>query len=159
MPAELDRPTSGVFAERLWPGPGVWLVTVGLAGMLTLSFVPVRLSVAVGVGLVALVAFVALGIVTAPRIEVGNGELRAGAAHISLALLGEVQVLDPGMRAHELGPALDARAHVCLRTWIGTAIRVEVTDPLDPTPYWIVSTRRPGALAAAVEQKATKPRS
>ncbi|GLV74094.1 hypothetical protein Shyhy02_20960 [Streptomyces hygroscopicus subsp. hygroscopicus] len=37
-----------------------------------------------------------------------------------------------------------------LRSYIPTALRVEVTDPEDPTPYVYVSTRNPEALAAAL---------
>lgn len=154
MPADLNHPTSAVFAERLWPGPAVWIVTVGLAVMLTISFVPVRLGLALGLGAAALVAGLVLGLVTAPRVEVAGGELRAGSAHIPLDLLGPVRVLDREATGHELGPALDARAYVCLRSWIGTAVRIEVRDPLDPTPYWVVSTRRPEALAAVLAQQA-----
>jgi hypothetical protein len=29
-------------------------------------------------------------------------------------------------------------------------VRVELTDPEDPTPYWLVSSRRPDALARAL---------
>jgi len=150
MPADLHRPTSTVFAERLRPGPGVWVVTVGLAGMLTLSFVPVGLGLALGVGAAALVVGIVLGLATAPRVEVSDGELRAGSARIPLDLLGPVRVLDREAIRYELGPALDARAYVCLRSWIGTAVRIEVRDPLDPTPYWVVSTRRPESLIAVL---------
>lgn len=34
---------------------------------------------------------------------------------------------------------------------MATAVRVEVLDPEDPTPYWVVSTRRPMELAASLE--------
>ena len=37
-----------------------------------------------------------------------------------------------------------------LRSYIPTALRVEVTDPQDPTPYVYVSTRDPEALSAAL---------
>jgi len=153
MPADLDRPTSALFAERLRPGPGMWIVTVGLASMLLISFVPLGLGLALGLGAAALVAGAVLGLATAPRVEVAGGELRAGSAHIPLDLLGPVRVLDRAATRHELGPALDARAYVCLRSWIGTAVRVQVEDPQDPTPYWLVSTRRPQALVAALEQR------
>jgi hypothetical protein len=29
-------------------------------------------------------------------------------------------------------------------------VRVDLEDPLDPTPYWLLSTRRPQELAAAL---------
>jgi hypothetical protein len=130
-------------------------VTVGIAGMLTLSFLPVGLGVALAAAALALVAGVVLGIVTATRVQVDGGELRAGSAHVPLELLGPTRILDRATVRVELGPALDARAYVCLRSGIGTAVRVEVRDPLDPTPYWIVSTRRPEALAAAVARAST----
>jgi hypothetical protein len=154
MTADSRRPTSALFAERLRPGPSVWVVTVGLAGMLMISFVPLGLGLALGVGAAALVAGAVLGLATAPRVEVADGELRAGSAHIPLDLLGPARVLDREATRHELGPALDARAYVCLRSWIPAGVRVEVRDPLDPTPYWLVSTRRPQALVAVLAQQA-----
>ena len=39
-----------------------------------------------------------------------------------------------------------------LRSYIPTALRVEVTDPADPTPYLYLSTREPEGLAAALEE-------
>jgi hypothetical protein len=38
-----------------------------------------------------------------------------------------------------------------LRSYVPTALKVEVTDPDDPTPYIYVSTRSPERLAAALE--------
>jgi hypothetical protein len=37
-----------------------------------------------------------------------------------------------------------------LRGYIPTAVRIEITDPEDPTPYIYLSTRDPKALAAAL---------
>ena len=30
-------------------------------------------------------------------------------------------------------------------------VRVPLTDPADPTPYWLVSTRHPARLVAALD--------
>jgi hypothetical protein len=30
-------------------------------------------------------------------------------------------------------------------------VRVHVNDPDDPTPYWMISTRRPDELVAAIK--------
>lgn len=49
-----------------------------------------------------------------------------------------------------LGPRADARAYLAHRGWIRTAIQVEVRDDADPTPYWLISTRRADELAAAL---------
>jgi DUF3093 family protein len=37
-----------------------------------------------------------------------------------------------------------------LRSYVPTAVRVDVTDPADPTPYLYLSTRRPEKLAKAL---------
>ncbi len=58
--------------------------------------------------------------------------------------------LDATQTRAELGTRLDARAFLCQRGWIHTAVRVDLVDPLDPTPYWIVSTRHPDDLVAAL---------
>ena len=46
------------------------------------------------------------------------------------------------------GRDADARAYLLLRPYLKRAVRVEITDPADPTPYWLVSTRHPDELAA-----------
>lgn len=39
-----------------------------------------------------------------------------------------------------------------LRGYVPRAVRVEVTDPADPTPYVYLSTRDPEGLAAAIRR-------
>ena len=51
-----------------------------------------------------------------------------------------------------LGPGADPRAFLFTRPFVGPVVRVDLRDPADPHPYWLVSTRRPGELAAAVEE-------
>ena len=54
--------------------------------------------------------------------------------------------------AHRLlGPGLRADAELSLRPWIKTAVQIEVDDMNDTTPYWVVATRRPSELVAALE--------
>lgn len=138
------------FRERLWPGPLGWVAVVAFAAVLGVAFVPVDTLLALVVGVITLLGGLAAAVLTTPRVEVERGTLHAGTARIPVRLLAAPRVLDRAALRTELGPALDARAFVCLRAWIGTAVRVEVRDPQDPTPYWIVSTRRPHDLVAAL---------
>lgn len=149
-PLPSSRSTAPTYTERLWLGPLGWVLLVVFAAMMSVAFIPLdpRVAVVVGVAVVAVGVVVLAGL--APRVEVRDGVLRAGGAHIPVDLLGAAVPLDAGETRAELGPRLDARAHVCLRGWIHTAVRVDVRDPQDPTPYWVVSTRRPEALAAAL---------
>ena len=82
------------------------------------------------------------------RVRLADGELQVGPAHVPLRHLGQVQVIAPAGKRHALGPDLDPAAFVRHTAWIGPLVRVELTDPQDPTPYWIFSVRRAAELAA-----------
>ena len=90
-----------------------------------------------------------------PRIRVVGDALIAGEAKIPVAALGESEVLDPEEARAWRTYKADTRAFLLLRAYIPTALRVEVTDPEDPTPYLYLSTREPERLAAAIEAART----
>ena len=143
-------PTAAPYTERLWLGPLGWVLLVVFALMMSIAFVPVDVRLAAAVGLVVVAVGAAVLVGAAPKVEVREGTFHAGGAHIPVALLGDATPLDAQAAKAELGPRLDARAHLVLRGWIHTAVRVDVHDPQDPTPYWVVSTRHPAELAAAL---------
>jgi hypothetical protein len=151
-PATGPAPAGGpaLYSERLWPGALAWVLLAVLAAMLGIALVPVDDRVGAGGALLVLLVGAAGLLRTAPHVEVAGGALRAGSARIPLDVLGGARALDAQETRAELGTRLDARAHLCHRGWVRTAVRVEVRDPQDPTPYWIVSTRRPEALVSAL---------
>jgi hypothetical protein len=103
---------------------------------------------ATGVLLLAMIAlFRGYG---APRIDVEGGWLRAGRAQISGEYVGGAEALDPDATRRAAGREADARAFLLLRPYLKRAVRVTVRDDRDPTPYWLVSTRDPEHLAAAI---------
>jgi hypothetical protein len=135
-------------APRTWWAIAVLLgVSCGLI-LLPVGVLPMLAGLAGGTALAA----VCVSSYGSPRIRVVNGTLLAGDARLPVTALGEVRVLDPeearAWRTHKA----DARAFMLLRAYIPTAVRVEVTDPEDPTPYLYLSTREPERLAAAIEQ-------
>jgi hypothetical protein len=86
----------------------------------------------------------------APRVDVEGGWLRAGRARIAGEFLGDAEALDPAETRRIAGPDADARAFLLLRPYLKRSVRVTVRDDRDPTPYWLVSTRNPEHLAAAI---------
>lgn len=145
----MDEP---VYEERLLAPASWWLVGLGFAASVWWVFVLATptwaawLAAAVALGLVG--GFV--GRYGAVRLAVAGGQLRAGRAHIPLAQCGRVEALDPEQTRRAGGSDADARAYLLLRPYIPTAVRVAIDDPNDPAPYWLLSTRRPDRLAAAV---------
>jgi hypothetical protein len=101
-----------------------------------------------GVALLVLAAcFLSYGGV---RIVVADGELRAGRAHIAAAHLGTAEALDAEQTRRVAGVEADARAYLLLRPYLKRAVRVEITDPADPAPYWLVCSRHPDELVGAL---------
>ncbi len=148
MPAS----ASTTYSERLFVPLRWWVQTTMLLASLWLAFIvamPASAAwTATGV-LVALTAALLLWFGSA-RVVVRDGVLHAGRAHIALDLLGAVTPLDAEETRRVHGVDADARAYLLTRPYLKRSVRIDVTDPADPTPYWLVSTRRPQALAAAV---------
>lgn len=140
------------YVERLWPAWWLYLVVVGLGIGFGLVVAPFGATVSVVVAVVMTLVLAALLLATATAVGVRGDRFVAGRASIPVTFLGGAEALDAtGMRqAH--GPELDARAYLCLRGWIGSGVRVAVTDPADPAPYWLVSTRHPDHVVAALER-------
>lgn len=144
--------TSG-FDERLSVPWWWYLPSVGVAALLGaeihMGYPGLRawLGYAVLIPLAALV-LVWLGRV---RVQVRDGELRAGPATLPLEFVGRVDVIhDRDAKRVALGPELDPAAYLLHRAWVRPVVRLEVTDPQDPTPYWVVSARDPDALVRAL---------
>lgn len=85
-------------------------------------------------------------------IAVDDGGLRVGECRLEPECLGEVRELDAAQTRERLGRGADRRAFLVLRAYVPTSVEVTVDDPADPHPYWLVSSRRPGELAAALAQ-------
>lgn len=147
------------YRERL-VAPLSWWVVAGAFGLVWgwLMLVAANRSIAIGTALLATALAGSLvwsyGSIV---VDAGPNGLRVGTAHLPSAHIGAVEALDPRGFREQLGPHADARAWLRTRPYIEAGIRVEVADPSDPTPYWLVSSRRPEALAAALGQTGVAP--
>jgi len=88
----------------------------------------------------------------AARVTVDEGSLRAGRARIAGLHLGTSSALDAEATRRISGVEADARAYLLLRPYLKRAVQVEITDPADPAPYWLISTRRPDELARVLTE-------
>ena len=84
-------------------------------------------------------------------IEVNGGELRIDRAHIDFMYLGKVTALSADemkkIRTRDADPA----AYLAIRFWVSAGVKVEIKDPRDTTPYWIISTKRGEDLVKALK--------
>ena len=87
------------------------------------------------------------------RIQVDKNELRVDKAHIELKYLGKVSVLDSDamrlLRTRDADPA----AFLAIKFWASKGIKIEVIDPRDTTPYWLITSKRGEKLAALLTKQ------
>lgn len=151
--------TSARYCERLRVPVRWWLQ----GGLLVTSFwvamvvaIPERAAWGIAAALMVMLA-AALWAYGAARVEVKDGWLYVGRARIEVTFVGEVRALDADATRQWSGPLADARALLLLRPYRSQAVRIEIDDPDDPTPYWLVSSRRPAELAAALDLSRQNP--
>jgi hypothetical protein len=166
-----------VYHERLRVPLSWWLL--GLAAILLLATEVVAgyaWPVAVAVYVVLTGGLAALLMSWGrPAVVVTESELWAGQARLPLAAAGEVTALDEAQTRALRGPRADPAAFLIIRPYLRRAVYVEVlrsgaerreprrrlrvhgfrlrTEVLRPaagSPYWLVGTRHPEGLAAAV---------
>jgi hypothetical protein len=131
---------------RWWVQATMFLATLWLAFIVAtpawLAWTATGACLAVTFGLMAYVG--------SALVEVTGTEFRAGRARIPRRLLGTPEPLDREQTRRVLSVEADARAYLATRPSLKAAEKVPVCDPDDPAPYWLVGTRHPRRLAAAL---------
>jgi hypothetical protein len=140
-----------LFRERLRV-PLAWWVLAVLLGVTMLVIVGFYLGPPWGIGVAVVTVGVAAALFTstAVLITVDADELRVGRAVIERRYIGDCRALDAEATEVRGGVQADGRAHLVLKPYIATAVEIELDDPDDPVPYWLVSSRKPALLAAAL---------
>jgi hypothetical protein len=78
-------------------------------------------------------------------------ELWVGAAHLPVSVVERSAEVPKTAKSAALGRQLDPAAYVVHRAWVGPMVLLVLDDPDDPTPYWLVSSRHPDKVLAALQ--------
>lgn len=138
------------FREVLRPTWWMYLIAAFMIPTIILVMAPINFTLGIVLSIVVYALIVIPMFATSPSITLTETELRVGKAHINREFIGAVSAYSGTYAVTARGPELDARAWIFLRGWINPVVRVDITDPNDPTPYWLFSTRRPEELVAAL---------
>jgi hypothetical protein len=139
-----------IYRERVWAAPYMFLATALVIPASLLVFLPINTTVGFITAVVLYAACVVILIVASPVVEVTTEHFSAGKARLPISFAGEATAYRDEEATLERGQRLDARAWLLLRGWVRPVMKIEVTDPDDPTPYWLVSTRRPERVVEAL---------
>ena len=149
----VPTPTAPSYRERLWPAPWVFISTALVIPASLLVFLPISTAAGIVCAIVLYAAIVVTLLATTPRVEIDDALFVAGRARLPLAVVAGATAFTGVEAGAQRGTQLDARAWLLLRGWIPGLVKVQLDDPSDPTPYWLVSTRHPAQLAAALNRR------
>lgn len=134
------------YEERI-PVPWLWwLFGAGVVASVALAtFVYVEAWQSITLVILAAVLIVVALLSYTMRIRVADGVLTVGRHQLEGEYVAEAVPVE-----HDGGASVDRDAFFLTRPWVKGLVRVVLDDPADPHPSWLVSSRRPDELAAAV---------
>jgi len=150
------RTEVAAFAERLHTP---WSYYLGASVMAFLLALELAVALPHWWGLIPFVVLIALAIYAiyrlgAGRVMVRDGALIAGESSVDIRWIVEVIPLKGESVRRLVGRHGDPTAYVYYRSWISSAVQLVLDGSVQPTdelvPYWLVSTRRPDELIAAL---------
>ena len=147
-------PVQIYYSERLSVPASWWVIGmffsvsfVSAVGLYAGPAVSIAASLVVAACVAA--ALLALG---ARRVQVDSEGLHAGEAVLGWSSVSAVAALDRTATELRLGPGADPAGWLMIRGYVRESVEVTLADPDDPHPFWLVSTRHPDDLAAAIER-------
>ena len=147
-----QKPTEPIlYQERVRTNVGTFVAVLTLLPAVTLVSEPFDYRVGVVIGSVLVLAIWAALFFLAPVIKVGKTTLTVGRASIPRSLLGRIDEIAKEQIFQERGPKLDPAAYKVFQGTVKTALKIAIMDANDPTPYWILSTRKPAQLATVLK--------
>lgn len=144
--------TGPTFTERLWVPLWWWPIGIGVAALLAAELHMGAPGMYAWLPYAVLIpcAVWVLVWMSRHRVEVTGGELVVGRAHLPVDVISRGVAVPGSAKSAALGRQLDPAAYVQHRPWVKTMALIVLDDPDDPTPYWLVSTRRPDELLTAL---------
>jgi hypothetical protein len=118
--------------------------------MVFLAAAPFGIPLAIGLGLFAAAGLILLLQLRAPSIRITADSLQVGRISLPINVLGECQAFAGTAAFEQRGPKLDPRAARLIVGDIDGVIKIMIDDPVDPTPYLLLSTRNGLAICAAL---------
>ena len=141
------------YRETMRPAAWLYIAAILEIPAIILVMAPINMIFGIVLSLAVYAAIVILMVTKSPSIELTETSLRVGKAVIDRTHLGAASAFSGSFAIEQRGIKLDARAWMMFTGWVDAVVRLEITDPQDPTPYWLISTRHPKAFVAALRER------
>ena len=141
------------YREVMRPASWLYIAALLIVPSIILVLAPINMIFGIVLSIVVYGTIVVVMIVKAPSIELSETQLRVGKAQIPRAELGAASAFSGSHAIEQRGTLLDARAWLMFTGWVDPVVRIDIADPLDPVPYWLISTRHPQEFVAALRSR------
>ena len=145
-----------IYRERLWVPWWYWALAIPAIIVCTaqIAFNRSIIWLIIGGSIITLIGLWILVSLSKTKVSVevdGSGErwLHAGTAVLPASVVSKSLVVPESAHRNALGRQLDPAAFLVTHSWVRTMVLLVLDDPEDPTPYWLVSTRKPEELLDA----------
>jgi hypothetical protein len=139
---------SPIFQEKITWSWWLWSFTVFMAASLSLAiWAALGFIGALILSVVQLVLLIIAAKQSSLTITLTKGWLLVGPAAIERAFIHNFKPLDFKEFKRIRGVDADPASYLQIRFWVNTAIKIDLRDPKDKTPYWLISTNRANELA------------
>jgi hypothetical protein len=136
-----------IYQERLSWSWWLWLFAIFMAGSFSLSiWAALGDQAAIIASALEILLLLYAQSKSTLEITVTKGWLLVGPAAIERAFIHNFLALNASEYKRVRGVDGDPASYLQIRFWVNTAIKIELRDPKDRTPYWLVSTNRANEL-------------
>lgn len=140
-----------IYRERVLPSVSNLTLPLLLFISVFVIMLPLNLAFALPIALVFALGLAGLMFFSSPIVVVTDTELIVKGARIHRKYLGNVSVVPKEQIFEALGRDLNANAWLSIQASVKGLVKIEITDPKDSSPYWMVSTRQPELLAKTLK--------
>lgn len=141
-----------LYQERALPSLGFYAATLFIPVALFLIALPFSEVVGLIVAAISILTIIFLSWFLAPLITLTSEYLSVGKVIIERKFLGAAKEVSGKDAFLERGPRMDTRAFTRFQIGVKSLVKIELVDPQDPTPYWLIATRNPEVLAGLINK-------
>ena len=135
------------FEQISW---GIWIwffVAILCASIYLAIWAPLGNISALVITLISIFGFYYLSLKMQTTTYIQDNFLYVNQAKIDLKFLKNAKALDESEFKKVIGSDADPAAFLAINFWVKTGVKIEVNDKNDPTPYWLISSKRASELA------------
>lgn len=145
-----DSKPKTYFEQISW-GIWVWLFMALICASIYLAiWAPLGNTAAIVITVISIIGFYFLSLKMQTTTFIQGGYLYVNQAKIDLKYIKSATALNEGEFKRAAGVDADPAAFIAMNFWVKTGVKVALHDKNDPTPYWLISSRKATELVKAL---------